>query len=252
MASVRAIAVIIPAYNQAPFLAEAVDSVYAQSLLPQQVIVVDDGSTDQTGKVLDALQKKYPQLTVIRQANTGVAKACQQALERVTTPLVVRLDADDSMPKNYLESLLTCLENSEAAFAYCDAQYFGSREGRITARPWSVWHLVRENYIHVSSLIRTDIVRELGYYSPTMKFGFEDWDFYLALAEAGYKGVYCPDTALKYRQHDRGGRNNMDKTKDLTMRAQIQQNHPRLFRRPWYQLAIFLWRAKRKMKHLVS
>ncbi|HSI21206.1 MAG TPA: glycosyltransferase family A protein [Verrucomicrobiae bacterium] len=245
------IAVIIPAYNQGPYLREAVESVMRQTLPASEIIVVDDGSTDDTAEVLNGLRREYPQLAALSQANAGVCEASRNGLAHVSAPYVVRLDADDILPDNYLQSLFSILEKQpkEVAFAYSDAQLFGAKEGWIHARPWSIAALVPENYIHVSSLVRTDAARQVGYFNPAMRGGYEDWDFYLSLVDAGFRGVYCKETHLLYRQKEEGGRNTMDRERDHALRAQVRANHPALYTNLWYKIRIFLWRLARRLKH---
>jgi glycosyltransferase involved in cell wall biosynthesis len=245
------IAVVIPAYNQAEFLTEAVESVMRQSLPAAQVLVVNDGSTDATDEVMQTLLTRFPDIQYISQPNAGVCEACQVALMAVTQPLLVRLDADDWIPDNYLRVLFDCLQDQpdEVAFAYCDARLFGAVDGWIKAGRWSVTRLIPENYIHISSLVRTSIAREVGYYSSVMKGGYEDWDFYLTLAERGYRGVYCPNTSLWYRQKQTGGRNTMAREKDRGLRSKIVERHPAFYSKPYYRLVIFLWRLKRRVKY---
>lgn len=247
------IAVIIPAYNQAAYLADAVASVFAQTRLPDQVILINDGSTDATGTVAQGLTTQHPEITYLTQSNAGVGVACQTGLAAVTSDYVIRLDADDTMPNNYIAELEKALAGQPklVSFAYSSARLFGASEGWIHAHRWSVGRLVPENYIHVSSLVRTEVAREVGYFDTTLK-GYEDWDFYLKLAERGYRGVFCRTTYLNYRQKPDGGRNTMDRDRDRGLRAEIRAKHPLLYRNPWYQFRILCWRVIRRIKHWLN
>lgn len=248
------IAVIIPTYNQEAFLAEAVESVFAQTRLPDQVFIVNDASTDGTNKVAEELVKKYPLISYLPlKSNSGVAVACNMALELVTAEFVVRLDGDDTLPPNYLEMLAKTMagQPENVAFAYCAATLFGAGGGEIKARRWSVGRLAPENYIHVSSLVRTRAAREVQYFDTSLK-GYEDWDFYLKLADRGYRGVPCYDTYLNYRQKPEGGRNTMTKARDTALRQEIYDRHPRIYDSVMTQFRIFWWRVTRKLGHLAK
>ncbi len=87
-----AYSVVIPAYNAAPTIAEAIASIMAQTVAAQEIIVVDDGSTDATASVVSGLEGP---ITLVRKPNGGPGSATTAGFDRVTTPLVATLDADD-------------------------------------------------------------------------------------------------------------------------------------------------------------
>lgn len=92
------VSVIIPVYNQAPYLAECLDSVLAQSLREIEVICIDDGSTDGSELMLDGYAKRDPRVKVIHQANAGVATARNNGLAAATGEFVAFMDPDDKYP----------------------------------------------------------------------------------------------------------------------------------------------------------
>jgi GT2 family glycosyltransferase len=190
-------------------------------------------------------------MTIVHQQNEGLIATCHRALEMVTETFVVRLDADDKMPINFLEVLYTALQGKpeHVGFAYSSAQLFGKDTGWIMAKPWSIARLAPENYIHVSSLMRTEMARDTGYFSDALQGGYEDWDFYLTLAENGFSGVFCPDTFLWYRQKDDGGRNVLPRDKARELRAQIEERHPKIYENSGIKLRIFVWKVLRRIRH---
>lgn len=243
------ISVIIPAYNQGPYLEEAVESVYLQDYRPLQVIVVNDGSTDNTDEVAKKLLANHSDLEYIKQNNAGVCLASRKGLEAAKGEFLIRLDADDYLPPGYISTLHACLKKSfpPVVYAYCDAEYVGERQGRMPSAPFSLSRLVQENYIHVSALVKTEAAREVGYFNPNMVHGFEDWDFWLSLAEKGMAGIYCQDTFLYYRQKAIS-RNLMDAERHRAMRETIYANHPLLFKRLDVQLKIGGWKLRRRLR----
>src|ERR671911_2120937 len=107
------VSVVIPCYNQAHFLGEAIESVLAQSYPRFEIIVVDDGSTDDTSKVA----ARYPGVRYVYQNNQGVSAARNSGLARSEGEYVVFLDADDRLLPEALETGLKCLEaRPECAF----------------------------------------------------------------------------------------------------------------------------------------
>jgi glycosyltransferase involved in cell wall biosynthesis len=108
------ISVVIPAYNAATTIRAALESVFAQTFAPDEVLVLDDGSTDDTFSRLQVYQSR---ITVIRQANGGVAHARNCLCERAKGEIIAFLDADDLWHPRYLETQRAALEKYPAAVA---------------------------------------------------------------------------------------------------------------------------------------
>src|SRR5215217_8951250 len=107
------VSVIIPCYNQAHFLSEAIQSVLAQSYPHFEIIVVDDGSTDTTSQVAS----RYPEVRCIRQNNQGLSGARNSGFAQSKGSYLVFLDADDRLLPGALETGLECLKaHPECAF----------------------------------------------------------------------------------------------------------------------------------------
>ena len=107
------VSIIIPCYNQARYLADAIKSALAQTHSPVQVVVVDDGSVDNTAEVAS----HYPNVCFVRQRNQGVAKARNTGFHRSSGDYVIFLDADDRLTPNAVETHLRCFaEHPEAGF----------------------------------------------------------------------------------------------------------------------------------------
>lgn len=197
------VSVVIPCYNHAHFLAEAVSSVETQSVRPSEVIVIDDGSTDNTGAVAQGLAD----VTYYRQENSGLSCARNAGLERAHGEFIVFLDADDILLPDAIERGLECFEhNPQSAFVYgghlgtdvdgnvlwetkvypCDASYSG---------------LLRANVIgmHAAVMYRRDILKRMGGFDKNLRY-CEDYDVYLRIAAqhpiACHAGVIA-----EYRQH---------------------------------------------------
>lgn len=248
------VSVIIPAYNQAAYLPEAVKSVFAQTYHPLQVMVINDGSPDNCEAVVQELQTIYPGLEYFKQANGGVCRAAGLGLTKAVGKYILRLDADDYLPENYIKTLMGVMEGApqHTAYVYTDAEYCGERTGTMKAAPFSLARLVRENYIHVSALVKREVLEKCGYFNPNMRYGFEDWDLWLNLVEHGFRGIYCRDTFLYYRQKKENGRNQMQAEQHRQMRTQIYANHPGLYKRPLNRLRVFDWRLRRRLKSYIK
>lgn len=178
------ISVIIPAYNHARALPACLESIFAQTLPPAEIIVVNDGSTDSTLAVLEAYRDR---VTVLSQENGGAPKARNAGFARSTGDLVIFCDADVVMTPRMLQAMHDALvAHSSAAFAYS-----GFRFGRKTfaAQPFSVDALRDHNLAHTTSLVRRTAFP--GFDESVKRL--QDWDLWLMIAERGGAGVAIDD-----------------------------------------------------------
>jgi len=121
----------MPCYNEADRLKQSVNSVFGQTFLDIELIVVDDGSFDNSLAVLEELSKQYPSLHYLSQPNKGAGPARNLALRHAKGTLIAFLDADDSWHPDCLQNLYAKLqENPDAAIAYCGWQNRGLDETR--------------------------------------------------------------------------------------------------------------------------
>lgn len=127
------ISVVIPCYNKEAFLEETLASVFAQTLAPREVIVIDDGSTDASAEVAE---RHRPDIQLLRQSNAGESAARNRGIEEATWPWVALLDADDVWEPEKLERQAAAYANStrNAVCLYTDA-YHLFPEGRVEIEP---------------------------------------------------------------------------------------------------------------------
>lgn len=195
----RRVAVVIPCHNYGRFLGEALDSVLAQTQPPTAVVVVDDGSEDDTPSVA----RRYAERGVayIRQRRSGANAARNNGLRHVgAADFVVFLDADDRLHPDYIERCLDAVHIHGAAFAYTQVRHFGSSDWVSEYPVWSAERLLEENFVHISALLRVDLMRRFPY-DERVRAGGMDWDLYLTLAQEGFFGVLVDAPLLEYRQH---------------------------------------------------
>ncbi|MBN1556346.1 MAG: glycosyltransferase family 2 protein [Phycisphaerae bacterium] len=124
------VSVILPAYNAEAFIAEAVESVRAQTYTDYELIAVDDGSTDRTGEILDELAKEFPAMRVVRQANTGLAGARNAAVAAMRGTYIALLDADDLwLPEKLARCVAFLEENPHLSIVYTPMTPFDGATG---------------------------------------------------------------------------------------------------------------------------
>jgi glycosyltransferase involved in cell wall biosynthesis len=220
------IAVIIPCHDDGATLEEAVGSVRAQDL-PAEVIVVDDGSTD-PGTAAALQRVAAGGARVLRQANRGPAAARMAGLHATTAEYALPLDADDRLLPGALRRLRDVLERRPAAVAaWGGARHFGGldfvQRGLPTLDPWQISY---QNHLPLSALYRREVV--LAHGGWRLDGGYEDWDLWMSLAEAGLEGVGIADVTGEYRVLP-GRRLSSSSSRHAERCARLRERHPRLF-----------------------
>jgi glycosyltransferase involved in cell wall biosynthesis len=233
MTTVCKISVIIPCFNHGEFLSETVTSVTGAKRDDLELIVVDDGSTDQrTREEVDALCGQG--IRTIRQENKGVAAARNAAILASQGQYIFPLDADDHLRPGWIDQGIRILDSDpQVGVVYGDEEFFGTQTGRWHTGPFDLDRLLQFNYIPVSALYRRSVWEQNGGYDGTMPVqGFEDWDFWLGAFEHGWRFAYLPEIFIDYRRA-----NESMLTHALGFNAQteefIAKKHGPLYRRVW-------------------
>lgn len=193
----RDVTVVIPNYNYAAYLPDAIKSVLSQTVKPNRVLVIDDGSSDDSVSVA----KSFEEVEVISKHNEGVVITKNLGISLCHTTWTLFVDSDDVLPKNYIEVTLDTAQREHSDVVYTDSEYFGEEVGRQNAGKFSMARILQGNFIHNSALINTDALKSIGGYKVQMSKGYEDWELYITLGENNKKFSYEKKTTLKYRQH---------------------------------------------------
>jgi glycosyltransferase involved in cell wall biosynthesis len=197
------VSVVVAAFNQARYLPEAIESVISQQDGELEVVVVDDGSTDETPRIID----RYP-VRGVHQRNQGLASARNAGLRASVGAYVVFLDADDRLIHGGLEAQKALLNrHSEWAFVSGEHRYI-SEQGAVTAE-WSgpgvqAGHfaaMLRKNYIGCCSAVmfRRSVLESLGGFDPRYRV-CEDYDLYLRILERFEVGTH-ERVVAEYRRY---------------------------------------------------
>ncbi|MHC1706236.1 MAG: glycosyltransferase family A protein [Bacteroidales bacterium] len=194
------ISVIIPCYNDGAYLEEAIRSVVHQTLVPQEIIVVDDGSTDlATQQALDLIEKKYP-VKVIRQPNKGTSAARNAAIALATGEYILPLDADDTFEPQFIERAFEILKSDpqiKGVSSY--ARKFGIYSGIIELKGGEIRDFIIDSPIMLSSIIRKVDWTRIGGFDENMRIGYEDWEFWIRMLADGGRIHVIPEPLFNYR-----------------------------------------------------
>lgn len=198
------VSVVIPCYNMANYLPDAVVSVVAQTYPGWEMVIVDDGSTDDTPAMIESLQKKYPtrRIRSVRQENAGLPAARNAGIRVATGEFVLPLDADDVLLPDALKRLLAVLdEHPEIGIAYPDYIKLGLEAGTVFAIPTEEYYDPQRalNGLPYCSLYRHTVWEQVGGYDVEMRGAIEDWEFWLHCLEHGVKALHVQEPLFAYR-----------------------------------------------------
>ena len=194
------VSIVIPCFNHGEFLPEAVASVTKIARDDIELIVVDDGSTDE-GTVREVDKLVAQGIKVIRQGNNGPAGARNAAIRASQGEYILPLDADDRLRSGWIDSAIAILDSdAQVGVVYGDAQCFGTRTDHWRVGPFEADKLLNWNFIHASALYRRSVWEQNSGYDLTILRGLEDWDFWLGAMEHGWRFAYMPEVFFEYRQ----------------------------------------------------
>lgn len=186
------VSVIIPSYNHASALPECLACVFAQTYRPLEVIVVDDGSTDETMEIIKPFLEK---VTFIHQENAGANVARNRGWREAKGEFLLFCDADVVMRTDMVEKMVEVLQrHPEASYAYSSFK-FGWK--RFPGAKWSSDLLRQVNIAHTTSLIRA---QDFPGFDEHIK-RFQDWDVWLTMLRTGKCGVMIPEELFVAQVH---------------------------------------------------
>lgn len=195
------ISVVIPCFNQGKFLPATVESVIASSYHSIEIIIVNDGSTDDSLEIAYQLQSIYPTIQIINQPNGGVSKARNAGINAAKGEYVLPLDCDDLISNDYIEKAISVLQSNPAVkVVYCNAIKFNDHsQKKWELRPFSLNRLALDNMIFVAGIFRKKDATDVGGYSEDMTIGREDWEFWIKMLKNGGEVLKLPITGFYYR-----------------------------------------------------
>jgi MoaA/NifB/PqqE/SkfB family radical SAM enzyme len=198
------VSVVITAYNKAATIARALTSALQQTYPLIEVVVVDDGNTDDTIRRLDlAGFLDDPRVTLVRQGHSGQpALARNIGIRASAGALILPLDADDWISPTYVaEAVAVLRDNPSVSIVYSDAHY--SRLGLVRARDYDFSTLLYANQLSYCSLFKRAVFDDTGGYRDNVR-GVEDWDFWVAAGSKGHFGKRIPRPLFHYTESDSG------------------------------------------------
>ena len=202
------VSVIIPCYNYAQYVTAAIESVLAQTYKNIELIVINDGSTDNSARVIQALASKHG-FKYAEHSNRGLTATCARGLDLARGEFINFLDADDTLDSSFIEQSIAFLRaNPQYAMSYCRAYLIDKDGNKIQTKQnnckncvsgYIFENLVEDCFILVHSvLVRTDIARAVGGFS--LQISVQDYQLWLKIAKKHQIG-FIDRALVAYRKH---------------------------------------------------
>ncbi|HKN86886.1 MAG TPA: glycosyltransferase [Nitrospiraceae bacterium] len=230
------VSVIIPTYNQDRYLGDAIESALAQTRLPEDIIVIDNGSTDRTPEVA----ARYP-VRYIRQTNQGICGSTNRGIAEATGDYVVILHSDDRLLPHHVETNLAAFAaHPDTAFVCGDYRWLGPDDcwhvHRCEPLPDYYGTLLRLNFIGppIVVMFRRDVLLAVGGFRREFE-GADDQEVYLRIARQ--YPIHCHHRVIaEYRRHPSQGSQKLIKMLAAAIRT-LQAQRPHLGNHPEYRVA---------------
>lgn len=219
------VSVIIPCFNQGKYIDETLNSVLAQNYDDYEIVIVNDGSTDEfTNNLLRDYRR--PKTRVIHTDNQGLSMARNTAIQAATGAYILPLDADDLIGREYLGKAVEILDgNRGIGIVTCLIEFFGAMNFQPVLPPFTAEAVLVRNDLPCSSFFRREDWERAGGFNPNMKAGWEDWDFWLTLLEFDLEVQRIPEVLFYYRIRKDSMLRSMVKEHRVQMYLQLYQNH---------------------------
>lgn len=215
------VSVIIPCYNHEKFIQESIQSVMDQTYSRMELIVIDDGSKDNSVQKIEemrsACESRFEHFQFIFRENRGLSRTLNQGLSLAHGDYFSTVASDDIMLPEKTVTQLDVFKKDPLITAVFGAHQYIDDESKVVSVKKGAYRefSFQEIFYHQhdipasSQMIRLSSLRDIGGYNENTKV--EDWDLWLRLTESGAKLVYIPDVIVGYRMHD----NNLSKDKSL-------------------------------------
>jgi glycosyltransferase involved in cell wall biosynthesis len=196
------VSVVLPTFNQADYLLAAIDSILSQTYKNFELIIVNDGSTDGTAKLLETYAK-IPSVKVINQDNQRLPRALNTGFASANGQYLTWTSSDNLLHPEMLQILVTELgADSEIGLVYADRFLIdekGVNLGEFCLSDYDPYLLLHVNFVHCCFLYRRECQDKIGFYDPSFIYA-EDWEYWIRMSQY-YKMKHIPKPLYYYRVH---------------------------------------------------
>lgn len=223
------VSIIITCFNLGKYIKEAIDSVLIQTFQDFEIIIINDGSTDdETNSILESLN--HSKIRVFNINNQGLANARNYGIELAAGKYILPLDADDKIAHSYLEKAIAVLEsNQNIGIVYCQAEVFDQENYKWDLPEYELSRMLVDNLIFCSAFFQRDDWKSVGGYKISMIYGWEDYEFWLSIIELKRDVYRIPECLFFYRKRIDSMASIMSREHLYYSYKEIVKNHSELY-----------------------
>lgn len=227
------ISIVVPSFNQSDYLEDCLESAYNQTVPALEIIVVDDGSTDNSLEIAHRYMfKEFPGIEspvrVVSQVNKGLPSARNTGIMNARGDYILFLDADDKLVETAVERIQAEIRRTNADIVTPSFREFGKSDRTIVLQGFTMEDLKTANRLGYFSAIRRSTLLECGGYNPKMVWGWEDYDLWFDLFKRGKSISILQEVLVMYRVKEHSMIHEANKHAQ-ELYTQIQKNHPHLW-----------------------
>lgn len=233
------VSVVIPCFNLGRYLAEAVESVRAQTFQDFEILVVDDGSTEEA-TLRELTDLAAAGIRVLGSENRGLSAARNLGIANASGEYVSALDADDRFAPEWLERAVAFLEaRPDLAFVSHWLRAFGDESWDWQPVRCDLTVLLDYNVLNGAALFRRRLVEDIGGFDESMREGCEDWEFWIRAVSRGHRGAILPYVLYEYRRRTDSMSHAMNRDDThLRLYASLVAKHPEVYARHLWDLVL--------------
>ena len=245
------VSIVIPIYNAEKYLKETLDSVLNQSFQEIEIICVNDASTDTSELIVKNYAKEDSRIRYVKNLrNLGVIASRNLGITSARSQYILPLDADDKLNKEYVKKAVSIFsKDKNVSVVYCQAEMFGRVNAFWNLPPYNKDDMLLMNHVFCSAFFKKSAWQEYKAYKANMKYGLEDWDFWLNFVEDDKKFFQIKEVLFYYRTHKKSRTNVISHDRDISLKREIRKNHPKLYT---YENILHALSARQKHHQKVS
>ncbi len=228
------ISIIIPAFNQAEYLEDCIESAYNQTVPAHEIIVVNDGSTDNTAEIAERYRfAQFPMIEspvrVVHQVNKGLPSARNTGIMNATGDYCLFLDADDMLKENAIEKITNAILQSNSDIIAPSFQTFGKAEQVVVLGVPTIDEFKVANRLGYFCAVKRSALLEVGGFSPRMTWGYEDYHIWFDLFSRGKTLSVIQEPLVMYRLKEQS-MIQVAQAHHTELMEQIKKDFPHIFK----------------------
>lgn len=200
MTNKKLVSIIVPCYNNESTIKETIDSIVGQTYENIEIIIVNDGSTDNSESIIKKITSENKTVSSILQENSGPSYSRNQGALAANGFYLVFIDADDVIYKNFIEEYVAAFEqNNDLQLVYSRAEFFGDKKGEWILPEYNLKNFISENCIPIFAMIKREEFLKAGMFDSNLKY-LEDWELWINITKNKNAVYRIPEILYKYRK----------------------------------------------------